>query len=176
MKKLNLFLLLVSVILFSESFKPAPTQPSAPSVSAKIDGIKFDLKNSKYVARLNEANKTAVLTFFGNDVIDKQGKAHQQKLHVEYVLSDAGVATVKGVVLEYNKQKFMSLPNESAFNVSKIVWSSDKKSFVMNAGFDTKVQKEKTTEDYDVVLGIQGSLENIKVDVAADSDMAVISE
>ncbi len=174
MKKLNLLLGLATVLFFSESFKPAPDKPGTPSVSAKIDGIKFDLKNTKYTAQLNEANKTAVLTFYANDLIDKQGMAHAQKLHVECLLSDGGVATVKGIVLEYNKQKFQSLPNESAFNVSKLVWSSDKKSLLLSAGFDTKVQKAQTSEMYEGVLGIQGSVENIKVDVSSDSDVAAI--
>jgi hypothetical protein len=46
---------------------------------------------------------------------------------------------------------------------------------VLTANFDCKVQKPQTSEMYEGIIGIQGSIENIKVDVSP-TDMATISE
>lgn len=169
MKKISLFLSLSAVVLFSNA-------GVNKALDAKIDGCKFDLKKtSKYVAHLSPDGKTASVTFHGNDILDKQGKAHAQKLNVEYALSDAGEATVKSVVLEFNEQKFYNIPGSALPNVSKIEWSKDKKSLVLTASFDCKVQKPQTSEQYEGIIGIQGSIEKVKVD-AASGDIATISE
>lgn len=170
MKKVSLLLSFSAVILFANA------GANKTSLNAKIDGCKFDLKkNSKYVAQLSPDGKTAIVTFLGNDIHDQQGKPHAQKLNVEYALSDAGEAIVKSVVLEFNEQKFYNMPGSSLPNVSKVEFSKDKKSLVLTANFDCKVQKPQTSEMFEGIIGIQGSIENIKVDVSP-SDMATINE
>ena len=172
MKKMPLFLTL-SAFVFS-ALSSSAAGPNTP-LKAKIDGADFELKNgSKYVALLNEENKTAVVTFYGNDVKDKDGKSHPQKINVAYVLNPGGQPVIKGVVFEFNEQKFWSLP-DAAMNVSKLEWSKDKKSFLLSANFDCKVQKNQTSANYEGIIGIQGSIENVQVTVA-QSDVAVVEE
>jgi len=169
MKKISLFLSLSAVVLFSNA-------GVNKALDAKIDGCKFDLnKTNKYVAHLSPDGKTASVTFQGNDILDKQGKTHAQKLNVEYALSDAGEATVKSVVLEFNDQKFYNIPGSALPNISKIEWGKGKKSLVLTANFDCKVQKPQTSEMYEGIIGIQGSIENIEVNVA-NPDIAIINE
>ncbi len=169
MKKLSLLLSLCAVILFSN----AGTGKSP--FTAKIDGCKFDLKkNSKYTAQLSADGKTAIVTFYGNDIYDQQGKPHAQKLNVEYTITD-GQAVVKSVVLEFNEQKFYNIPGTALPNISKIEWSKDKKSLVLTANFDCQVQKPQTSEMFEGIIGIQGSIENVKVDVSTE-DVATITE
>ncbi len=170
MKKLTLLLSFSAVILFSHA------GTNKASIDAKIDGCKFDLKkNSKYTAQLSPDGKTATVTFYGSDIYDQQGKPHAQKLNVEYAISSAGEATVKGVLFEFNEQKFYNMPGTELPNISKVEWSKDKKSLVLTAHFDCKVQKPQTSEMFEGIIGIQGSIENVKVDVSP-ADVATITE
>lgn len=160
MKKLPLFLLLATG-LFSNA-----ASNKKGSIDAKIDGCKFELKDGgKYAGRVSAESQTAIITFYGADIKDKDGSTHKQKINVEYALNDAGQAIVKGVVFEFREQKFNSLPNSASLNVSKLEWSKDKKSYVLNANFECLVQKPQTSEMFEGVIGIKGSMEDVKVNV-----------
>jgi len=171
MKKTALLLSLSTAILFSN----AATKISKSTFVAKIDGVKFDIKkSSNYTAQLSADGKTATVTFYGNDIYDQQGKAHAQKLNVEYALNENS-ATVKSVVLEYNEQKFVNVAGTEAPVVSKVEWNNDKTGLTLSANFDCQIQKPQTSEMFEGIIGIQGNIENVKVNVTP-SDVATITE
>ena len=165
-----IFLLLVFMASVQLSNAAAPKA----GVAAKIDGCDFKLKNNtKCTARTGGESNTTVLTFNGPDIKDKDGKLHEQQIQVEYVLTD-GKPVIMGVTFEFNDQTFYSLPGASSMNVSKLEWSQDKKTLLLSANFDAKVQKPQSNENFEGIIGIQGSIENVKVS-ATPSDVAEIT-
>ncbi len=173
MKNSSAFVLLVAVAFSLQSFKPTET-PQSP-ITAQVAGHSFVLNaDNAYTAQLT-GTKTAVLTFTGADLHDKEGYAQAQKINVEYKLNEVGDILVKAVSYELDGKKFQNIPDATTMNVTKFEWSNDKKSFVISASFDCKAQSAGPFQANDDAIAINGKIENVKVSVAP-SDFASINE
>lgn len=160
MKKLPL--LFTALALTGFSYFSFATKPQ-PSFDAQIDGVQFNLKkNNNYSAQISPDGKTIQVTFYGNDVRDKQGNVYGSKLQVVYNLNDKGITGVNSVLLDYNNQQFANIASANVPVISKIKWNKNKTGLVLSANFNCKLQSSQAIENLQgVVLGVQGSVENI---------------
>lgn len=174
MKNLSLFFAALLLISFSQlSFAGNPQS----SFDAQIDGVKFNLKKNKnYTAQLSPDGKTIQVTFYGNEVRDKQGHVYPSKLQVAYHLNEKGITGVSSVLLDYNNQQFADIANANLPVISKIKWNKNKTGLVLSADFNCKLQSAQTSENLQgIVLGVQGNVENIRIQNIA-SEVAVAAE
>jgi len=173
MKKSYVFLPLLAVAFFTQSFKP--TEPAKTPIAAQVNGKSFALKaENTYTAQI-AANKTAVISFNGADLPAKDGYAQEQKLNLEYKINEVGDILVKTISYEIDGKKFQNIPDATSTNVTRFEWSSDKKSFIISANFDCKAQSDGPFQSNNDPVEIKGSVENIIVNVSG-SDMATITE
>ncbi len=166
MKRLFTILILTATFFGAESFKMKHHSPYTEQfkndgyVMAVIDGKVFEMREeNKYTAELK--NKSAgnplfgettgskisrvasVVNVFGGDFQDADGNIFNESIGFEYTFNNGalGEGADKSITLNYSNQKFYSIPADSKIKVTRIDWSADRRSFVMDADFDCKLRK-----------------------------------
>ena len=188
MKRLFTTTLLVALILVGSSFKKhrghVEHYKNEGYMMAVIDGKVFEPREeNKYTAELKNKSGdifasnnqgassltrvTTSVNFFGNDFKDDDNNVFTESLGFEYNFNEGamGIATGEKLVLNYNNQKFSSIPGETSFKITKLEWSSDRRYFVMSADFDCKMRGWGIPASNQPLVKVKGKVENITVTV-----------
>ena len=188
MKRLFSMFLLCSLLVAGSSFKfkrQAHTEQFKNDgyLMAVIDGKTFQPRDdNKYTAELlnksadngalipTGAKTTRVATainFYGTDFKDDDNNTFTESLGFEYTFNEGSSGSVadQKIILNYNNQKFTSIPADTKINVNKIEWSSDRRSFTISADFDTKMKSWGSPAMAQQTLRVKGKMEDITVSV-----------
>lgn len=190
MKRLLTVLVLATSIYFGESFKPnrGPSAEQLKSdgyIMAVIDGKVFEARDENwYSAQLKNKSTenqlfastdnaarisrvASVLNFYGADFQDADGNLFKESIGVEYTFNNGalGEGADKRITLNYNDQKFSSIPGESILKVTRIEWSDDHRSYAMDADFDCKLRNWGAKSSSQQVVHLKGKMQNITVTV-----------
>lgn len=191
MKRLCTVLILVTTLVGAESFKlkhhPANTQQFKNDgyVMAVIDGKVFEVREeNKYTAELK--NKSTgnplfpgtttdarlsrvanVINVYGGDFQDMDGSMFNESIGFEYTFNNGalGEGADKSITLNYDNQKFYSIPADSKIKITRLDWSSDHRSFAMDADFDCKLRRWGVPASAQPLVHMKGKIENITVSV-----------
>lgn len=171
MKKICIPVLLITVLLFSESFIGNSTSKTSsgknsPILNLTVDRAPFEpTPSNSCTGQLTNNARTASITFLGNPVIDYAGHVYPTKFQLTYTVRGEalGDVNVENVSYEYNNEKYNFLPGTAYVSITKIKWADDKKSFVMNADIFCKMKKNYVMEEFVPVLVIRGSVQNLTV-------------
>jgi hypothetical protein len=190
MKRLFTILILTATFFGAESFKMQQRMVHADQfkndgyVMAVIDGKVFEVReNNKYTAELK--NKSAgnplfgepgaakisrvatVVNVFGGDFQDADGNTFNESIGFEYTFNNGalGEGADKSITLNYSNDKYYSIAGESKIKISRIDWSADRRSFVLDADFDCKLRKWGMPAASQPVVAMKGKIENITVSV-----------
>jgi hypothetical protein len=185
MKRIISLSLLLLVVFAGSSFKlkRAEQFKSDGYLVAVIDGKSFEARDeNKYTADL--MNKSAdnnalvstggkitrvatAINFYGSDFKDDDNNTFTESLGFEYTFADGSTGEVadQKVILNYNNQRFTSIPAETKIKINKIQWSSDKRSFTMSADFDTKMKSWGSPAQAHQTLHVKGKMEDIVISV-----------
>jgi hypothetical protein len=191
MKRLISLLALVSIIVAGSSFKlkRAHTEQFKNDgfFMAVIDGKSFEARDeNKYTAELRNKSTdrntiiqpaagtklTRVATFinfYGSDLRDDDNNTFTESLGIEYTFNEGSTGDVadQKVILNYNNQRFTSIPGETKIKVSKIQWSSDRRFFTVSGDFDAKMLTWGAPGQAKQTLHVKGKMEDIVVSVPA---------
>lgn len=185
MKKAFNRLLVVICILLSSAFKPPQEDAyfkNDGALVAVIDGRNFEIRDKdRYHAELiyktasiNKGNNiirhvAVSLNFFGNTIKDEKGNDFKENVEFEYAFNEGALGESKNmkVELHYDRKGYYLLPDESKLNVTKVQWSADRRSFVMNADFDCLMRKWGYPAYNQPTMRLKGKMENIEVTVPA---------
>jgi hypothetical protein len=188
MKRFFALFLLLSVVAAGSSFK-FKAQPRIEQFKndgymvASIDGKTFEARDeNKYTAEL--MNKSAdtrslvptggkitrvatMINFYGTDFKDDDNNTFTESLGFEYTFNEGslGEAADQKIILNYNNQKFTSIPGETKIKINKIQWSTDKRFFTMSADFDTKMKSWGSPAMAQQTLRVKGKMEDITISV-----------
>lgn len=190
MKRIFTFFLLISIYVAGSSFmskRHAHVEQFKNDgyLMAVIDGRTFEAReDNKYTAELmnksvesgsllassNSGKLTRVATmvnFYGSDYKDDDNNTFTESLGFEYTFNEGATGDVadRKIILSYNNQKFISIPSETKINVSKVEWSSDKRSFTISADFDTKMKSWGSPAQASQTLRVKGKMEDIVISV-----------
>ena len=189
MKRLSALILLVSIFVAGSSFKlkRAHTEQFKNDgyFMASIDGKTFAAReDNKYTAELmNKSLERGTLiqpaagtkltrvattiNFYGADMRDDDDNTFTESVGLEYTFNEGstGEAVDQKVILNYNNQRFTSIPAETKIHVSKIQWSSDKRTFTMSGDFDAKMLTWGAPGQPKQTLRVKGKMEDVVVSV-----------
>ncbi len=189
MKRLSALILLVSIFVAGSSFslKHAHTEQFKNDgyFMASIDGKTFSAReDNKYTAELmNKSLERGTLiqpaagtkltrvattiNFYGADMRDDDDNTFTESVGLEYTFNEGstGEAVDQKVILNYNNQRFTSIPAETKIHVSKIQWSSDKRTFTMSGDFDAKMLTWGAPGQPKQTLRVKGKMEDVVVSV-----------
>lgn len=172
MKKISVFTL-AALALLMQSFKPVESVTSP--IQVQVNGKTFHLQSANsYEAQLNK-NKTAMLSFTGADLRDKDGYAQSQKLNLSYQINEVGDILVKEISYELDGKKFESAMSSTTMNISKFEWGADKKSFTISASFNCNATSQGQFQANNDAISIQGNIQNIQVTLPGNT-LAEIGE
>ncbi len=187
MKRIFAFLFLLSIITSGSSFKAKHVYTEQFKndgyLMAVIDGRTFDLRDdNKYTAELmNKSTDRSTLiptgskitrvataiNFYGSDFKDDDNNTFTESLGFEYTFNEGATGDEfdQKVILNYNNQRFVSIPAETKITVHKIQWSADKRYFVMSADFDAKMKGWGAPAQAGQTVRVKGRMEDITVSV-----------
>jgi hypothetical protein len=108
-----------------------------------------------------------MINFYGNDFRDDDDNTFTESLGFEYTFNEGSVGDVadQRIILNYNNQKFTSIPSETKIKVSKIQWSADRRYFIMSADFDTKMKSWGAPGQAHQTISVKGKMADIMVSV-----------
>ena len=189
MKRLFTILILATAFMGAESFKikqhPAHVEQFKNDgyIMAVIDGKVFDVRQENvYTAELKNKSinnplfnsSTAkisrianVVNVYGGDFQDANGNIFNESIGFEYTFNNGslGEGADKSITLNYDNQKFFSVPADSKIKITRINWSPDQRSFAMDADFDCKMRRWGVPAASQPVVHMKGKIENITVTV-----------
>lgn len=190
MKKIITIFLLVAIVVIGGSFKKKSDSHLVRFKNdgyfiAVVDGKMFETRDdSKYSADL--VNKSAdvllgssptttpkltrvanSISFFGNQFFDESGNTCEERINFEYTFNDGatGEAADRKIMLHFNNDKYYNLPEGTTFKITKLMWSADRRYFVMNAEFDCKMRRWGIPAEAQPIVRLKGKMENINVTV-----------
>ncbi|HLP50214.1 MAG TPA: hypothetical protein VK154_04980 [Chitinophagales bacterium] len=171
MKKIFSLILLSAILITGESFtSKKAAERYAPGYALTVDGADFVARaTGNYNAQLTNNSKTASITLLGEEVRDKQGHVYPSKIQIDYTFKEGmlGEVNVENMSYEYNNQKYNALPGTAFVSVTKMKWSTDKKSFALSADVFCKVQRSFVMEENVPVFVIRGQIQNLQVNAPA---------
>jgi hypothetical protein len=191
MKRILTLLFLATLIVAGSSFKLKRTYTEQFKndgyFMAVIDGKVFEARDeNKYTASL--LNKSldrstlvqptaggkltrvaTAINFYGSDFKDDDNNTFTESVGLEYTFAEGVTGDVpdQKVILNYNNQRFTSIPAETKIRVSKIQWSSDKRYFTISGDFDAKMLTWGAPGQPKQTLRVKGKMEDIVVSVPA---------
>lgn len=179
---------LLSMVILAGSFKDGPQHlvqfKNDGVFIAVIDGKMFNTRDeNRYSAELT--NKSAdvflgssatgpkmtrvanTLSFYGNQFFDESGNIAEERISFDYSFKDGilGEAADCKIMLNYDNDKYFSLPEGSSFKITKMMWSADRRYFIMNGEFDCKMRRWGMPAEAQPIVHMKGRLENINVTV-----------
>lgn len=167
------------------SFKPSGDNDyyrNDCNLLAVVEGKNFELRdNDKYHAELLYKSSSmsgtsslkkqvdANIIFFGNALKDENGNPWNEKLEFEYSFADGalGDAADVNVQLSYDRKTYYMLADGSQMKITRVDWSADRRSFILNAEFDCQLRKWGYPADTQPTVHLKGKMENITVSVPA---------
>ena len=189
MKRLFTLIFLLSIIVAGSSFKLKRAHveqfKNDGYLMAVIDGRTFEARDeNKYTAELMNKSADAstlvptggkitrvatTVNFYGSDFKDDDNNTFTESLGFEYAFSEGSLGEVadQKMVLNYNNQRFISIPAETKIKVNKISWSADKRYFILSADFDSKMKSWGSPAQAQQTLRVKGRMEDIMITVPA---------
>lgn len=152
------------------------------NLAVVVEGKSFELRDTdKYHAELlyktasmnggNSLKKQvdASITFYGNELKDEKDRAFGEKLEIEYAFNEGTLGEVSDlkVELKQNLNGYYQLPEESKVNITRLTWSSDRRSCVMSADIDCTLRKWGYPSESQPTVKLKGKMDNITVAVPA---------
>jgi hypothetical protein len=178
--------ILVSIFLFAASLKSgqqteSPRFKHVGSFTASIDGRPFDTHHyEKYTAEISsqpgisKAGQSADLTFYGGTHYDRSGNVFEETLQFKYQVDASGAGTISAqkIVFDFDNQKFMSIPGQTKFTITKAEYSSDRTSMIVSAVFEAKMTPWVAPGQAAPIIKVKGKMEGISVSVPASKPVA----
>jgi hypothetical protein len=176
--------MLIGLFLFAASLKSgdgtAPRFKHTGYFTASIDGRPFDTHHyEKYTAEMtgqpeSRGDQNADITFYGARHLDRSGNVFEESLKFNY-LAQAGkpgeISTQK-IVFDFDNQKFMSIPGQTKFTITKAEYNSDRTSVIVSATFEAKMTLWVEPGHAAPIIKVKGRMEDINISVPAAKPMA----